>query len=497
VAVVADVAAAVAAADHEDAGEHVGADVDAGVHVDVIDALGWCAFTRRSATLDGSVPLRVAHACVPLLEGNSHGLQLSLRAPLLVQRGLVTASASLGDAGEALTALWRGALPRLVDDGLLSPGWQRELARGLVVPRGRSSVRLWTGLLVRPRAGLWVRVGKGSNRRALSYTVGEVVVVDPGGFVPLLLDVVLASSATRAVVGDECATLGVLRPGLAIARAPLSAHVDVGRAHLAFYDDAYFAQKKGQPTRKYRRTIVRPDVEPAASVHDGGAVVVEAGPCAATIAPLSSSARVALPDVESDRVPAHLGQLDVVTFDNMVPLSVSGDGLRWNVVADSRRLEAHAAAIRATWRAALGDAVETYSKGALLYLTKYVSQHPPGEPHFFVKPFALTKTPPGWSCLLEGVDGDGDDGPYDVWRGVVRTDAFHATPAVFHLWRPGASFVVPEGRPLLRAIPLPRSLQAPRVDLRFLDGVGPLSSSEAADDDARQGRASKEHRQGP
>ena len=131
-------------------------------------------------------------------------------------------------------------------------------------------------------------------------------------------------------------------------------------------------------------------------------------------------------------------------------------------------------AIRAIWRAALGDAVVDGAKGALLYLTKYVSQHPPGEPHFFVKPFALTQTPPGWSCLLEGLDGDGsDDEPYDVWRGVVRTDAFHATPAVFHLWRQGVAFVVPEGRPLLRAIPLPRSLQTPRIDIRFLDGVGP------------------------
>jgi len=83
-----------------------------------------------------------------------------------------------------------------------------------------------------------------------------------------------------------------------------------------------------------------------------------------------------------------------------------------------------------------------------------VSQHPPGEPHFFVKPFALTKTPPGWSCLLEGIDSDGSDAePDDVWRGVVRTDALRATPAVFHLWRQGVAFVVPEGQPLLHAIP--------------------------------------------
>ncbi|MBM4280334.1 MAG: hypothetical protein FJ137_06095 [Deltaproteobacteria bacterium] len=172
---------------------------------------------------------------------------------------------------------------------------------------------------------------------------------------PLLLHVTLAAGAPRAVVADECATLGVLAPGLSLARGSLAVHLGVARARLALYDERHFAQKKGpmteerkgQPTRQYARTIARRDPAPAQDRGYGGprldAVVVEAGPCAATIASLSTGARVALPDGEADAAPARHGRLDVVTFANMVPLTVVGDGLRYGVVVDERRLAAHAA----------------------------------------------------------------------------------------------------------------------------------------------------------
>src|SRR5262249_49765448 len=56
---------------------------------EVLDILGGLVrLTRRSPTLDGSVPLRVARACLPLLEGNAYGLQLVLTRPLTVRRRL-------------------------------------------------------------------------------------------------------------------------------------------------------------------------------------------------------------------------------------------------------------------------------------------------------------------------------------------------------------------------------------------------------------------------
>lgn len=118
----------------------------------------------------------------------------------------------------------------------------------------------------------------------------------------------------------------------------------------------------------------------------------------------------------------------------------------------------------AAWRDAVGGGARLEHPGSELYLTKYFTPHPPGEPHFFVKPWALTATPPGWSCLVEGIHGDG----YDVLRGIVSTDVFHATPAVFRVHREGAWIAVPEGAPLLRVIPVPRSLLTHEFRLRRL-----------------------------
>ena len=53
-------------------------------------------------------------------------------------------------------------------------------------------------------------------------------------------------------------------------------------------------------------------------------------------------------------------------------------------------------------------------------------------------------------------------------RGVVSTDTFFATPAVFRVHREGAPVHVPEGRPLLRVIPVPRRLLASEYRLRRL-----------------------------
>jgi hypothetical protein len=53
-------------------------------------------------------------------------------------------------------------------------------------------------------------------------------------------------------------------------------------------------------------------------------------------------------------------------------------------------------------------------------------------------------------------------------RGVVSTDSFFATPAVFRIHRVGAPVVVPEGRPLLRVIPVPRRLLAADYRMRRL-----------------------------
>src|SRR5207244_4305597 len=45
--------------------------------------------------------------------------------------------------------------------------------------------------------------------------------------------------------------------GMELDVVELAAAKEEGRAHAAFYDAAYFAAKKGAPTRKYRRMVTR------------------------------------------------------------------------------------------------------------------------------------------------------------------------------------------------------------------------------------------------
>jgi len=153
-------------------------------------------------------------------------------------------------------------------------------------------------------------------------------------------------------------------------------------------------------------------------------------------------------------VPAPKGtRLAVVRFLNAVPFSAHYDGNTLAVEPEKSALAAGARAIEAELASALGAGFGAANKGSVLYLTKYFTPHPHGEPHFFVKPWAFTETPPGWSSIVEGVRGPG----WDVMRGVVWTDRFHATPAVFSL-QAGRRVRVAAGAPLLDVVPFPRSL---------------------------------------
>ncbi len=139
-------------------------------------------------------------------------------------------------------------------------------------------------------------------------------------------------------------------------------------------------------------------------------------------------------------------------FSADVGLRARFDGQDAAVTPDPSDLARGAAEVRAALARTFGDAWLEENRGAVLYLTKYVTPHVRGEPHFFVKPWSFTVTPPGWSSLVEGVSGRG----YELLRGVVWTDRFHATPAVFAL--EGPPVAVERGAPLIDVIPFRRAL---------------------------------------
>lgn len=413
-------------------------DEEAGTVFEVLDALGLAQLVKRSGDLDGSVPLRVAQACAPLFEGNAFGFQIRLRQPITLRRGSGGMAVELAAPyAEALTASHRAVLPRLVARGLLPRGgpFFSEFAENFAHTRaqgtGTRRLRLWTGLLVRADAGVWLRASATANRRNRFIEVAEHFIRDDGKFAPLVLDITLRADAPERVTLDgEIGTVAPVAPGARIEEVPLAQAPEIALSHAAFYDAAYFDAKEAGPTRKYRK--MKPLPAPPRDDSPANCRVITAGPATHTIT----------------------GAIPRVVFGNLVPFEACFDGYKVTVDLNERALRAGARSVERTFAEALGPTFLGQNRQAMWYFTKYVTPHPPGEPHFFVKPWAFLQTPPGWSCLLEGVHGEG----FDVLRGVVATDVFHATPAVFHVFRTGQPIQVSFGEPLLQAIPIERRL---------------------------------------
>ncbi len=412
----------------------------------VLDAFegGPFRLDARDRTLEGAVAVRAAQACLPLLEGNALGLQLRLARPLPLTRPRLGRVVGTDDD---FVRRHVAAIPRLRAQGLVSEAWASAFARGPFHEAGRTW--LFTGLLVRAPAGLLLRVTHAGNRRAFDVGVDEVYAHGDDGLVPLVLGLDVPS---KSVLQGEVATLHLVAPDLPFRTVPLAEAPAVGRAHAEFYDAAYFARKKaGAVTRKYRRLLS----EELGDDTDARAELVTIdGPVGAIEARRLRLSMASPRPVEPSSGPA----ARVLRFGARLDFQVRWDGQTLSLDWDRPTLEHGAAGVERAFRELYGEAFATTHRGALLYLTKYFTPHPTGEPHFFVKPWSFVRTSPGLSSI---VDGAARLGPFDVLRGVISTDRFHATPAVFRLHQPG-TFSVRAGEPLADVLPVPRAL----LDLR-------------------------------
>jgi hypothetical protein len=130
---------------------------------DVVDALELVTLERRSPVLDGSIPLRAAQGCKPFLDGNSAGLHVRFRIPAVI---LKEGALQLTDEDhDRIASIYPTRLDALVRRGLLTENgyWDGRLRNGLVWHEGRSMF-VWTGLLVRPAAGVRMMVTRAYNR---------------------------------------------------------------------------------------------------------------------------------------------------------------------------------------------------------------------------------------------------------------------------------------------------------------------------------------------
>lgn len=415
-----------------------------------------CRLTTREGTLGGSVPLRVAQACAPLLEGNAFGHQITFTRRLTLGARLGRPIVAATSERDAVDRAHRAAAPVLAARGLVG-AWHARLAKSWWWSE-RGVLRVWTGLVVSPRGGLFLRVSGAGSRAPLGVTVRAQWIAGTSGYVPLILELEGVEDGAR--LDGDCATIAAVAP-TSIDVVDVRAAPELVLAHTRFYDARYFeAKRRGEVTKRYRRMIgrrggsaPRPAVEGAGEVCRGRVAHVAGPPPEIVrvdrVLVASSTSPVALPREE----PAPT----FVRFRNAVSFAAHFDGNTLLVEPDHAELERGARAVEVALRGVdpAVVAAEGEHRGALLYLTKYFTPHPRGEPHFFVKPWAFTETAPGWSSLIEGPRGPG----YDVMRGVVWTDRFHATPAVFAL-APGRRVRVRAGAPLLDVLPVSRALSA-------------------------------------
>lgn len=348
--------------------------------------LPWTLSTR-SATLNGTVPLRAARACPPLLAGNAFGLGLSPTHRIHVRRGL-----------------------RRVD---VDPEPLRVRTRGTRA----IEVVFATGLSVATDGDERLAIGRAYNRRDRRATAEDAPVTRGAPIeVTLRLEVGLRE---EVVLGGEVACVGGYRDDVSIATEAEAA--SLLRAHVGFFDDAYFEGKRGKPTLKYRdvarsRERAESTTPRLVVAHVGGAPPVLARGADGVVA-------------------------IVVAADVDVRLAFHGE--RVEPTMDPRGIAERGRRIEARARALLGGA--QLPEGALRYFTTYITPHAPGDPHVFLKPAVLAGGAAGAALVVDGPDAVGLEG----FRGVTEADWFHALPAVGEMTSSRA--LVRAGKQVLRA----------------------------------------------
>lgn len=403
----------------------------------------------RSPTLDGQVPLRVAQACVPFLEGNAAGVQIVFSRRITVRVRLGRASIAMDEAGRHVDRVHRALVPFYVERGLLPRGgeWHRRLSRGPFWTE-RGVLRVWTGLLVTPPRDGFVRVSDGGNRRARGFGVRRAHLAG-GAPVPLVVD--LQGVRDGARLEGEVATLFPVEHRR-IEVVPLDEARALVEAHADFYDARYFSKKSDATTKKYRRLVAEEAARP-----ERREAHVRVAHLAGPRPEIVDTSRILTGEGERRGAAP-----PAVRFASPVSVRAQWDGHTFVVTPDPRELDEGAREVRRALAGAMGEAWVSQHKGAVLYLTKYVTPHPIGEPHFFVKPWAFVETPRGVSFVVEAAEGF-DATPLEVLRGAVWGDRFHAVPAVFHATGSTVAKLA-RGAPLVDVFPVTReALTRPAV----------------------------------
>jgi hypothetical protein len=404
---------------------------------------GFTHIHKRSGELDGNLPVRAARYCGPVFEGNAAGFQIQLDQPMTVRRkrGGTVSWDLTPPALELVTEHVNEALDAGIRAGLLPRGgfWHRLLAGDALPVRGDRAL-IWTGHLIRPRAGLWALVGGAFNRRSRVPVVDHVV-TDPEHYVPLIVELdVRALTTEPAWMESDLGCVTPLSPRARITKERLRPGAPELHQFASYFSDAYFETKGRHPTASYIRQQREHRVKASPR---GDARLLFAGPDVHAVTAFRRFIGVR----GFGTRPHAPGELQFATVRNIAPIRWTWQGqTHSSFQVDNARL---LSGLQALWRATFGD---TASSG-LEFLSHYALGEQWDQPYVQLQPWVFTPTPDGWSMLVDGIHHTPE---YDGMRAVIATDWFFALAMVYRLYAPG-TVRIPFRAPLLRAIPVLRA----------------------------------------
>lgn len=433
---------------------------------------GLAHLVKRSGDLDGNLPVRAARYCGPVFEGSAAGFQVVLAQPMSLgrdRRGRLAWDLT-PPILQLLTEQVPAALELGAREGLIdrTGAWWRMFRRDPLPTRG-SRAFLWTGMVVRPRPGLWLVVGGAYNRRSRIAVVDHVV-SDPDRFVPLVVEIDARQvGRPPAWLESEIACVTPVAPRVRLRKERLRAGAPELRSFAAFFSEEYFATKAQHPTATYVRRTRDRRVKAAETCE---ARLLFAGPDVHAIGEFGRFITAG----GFARAPSSPGTLQFALVRHIARVRWTWQGqTHTSFEVEQRRL---LPALEALWKETVGEGAPS----GFQFLANYALGEQWDQPYVQVQPWVFLPTPDGWSTLVDGIH---HPPAFDGMRAVIATDWFHALAMVLRVFEVGA-VDLPVRTPLLRALPVSR----PVLDLGIKEAI--LGPSDAAPEPAAEARSGPE-----
>lgn len=416
---------------------------EAAIAFEVIDLLnGFCQLVKRSPNLDGSLPMRAAQHCSPVMEGSSAGAQVAARHPFYIRKSKSGYHIQLtGQGGEALERC-ASAVELAVERGLIRRGsyWHKKLAEGAISLRG-NRLSIWTGLVIQPKPDIWLLVTAAFNRRSRVEILPHVIASQ--GPVPLVLEADLAATRFEGNVWmqEEIGCVMPVRPKVKMRITKFEKELEIARAFIDYYDPSYQEEKRHHATARYRRMHTKSPREAAPS---GDSRVTSFGPAVHKIRQFERFAS----DQGVTKTPVVPGDLDYADICNGPAAKFIFDGNSTEYIDTG--LDKYVRPFEKFFEKHFPD-----RKGSLPGVDDYLASGSRGEAILGLVPWAFTATPTGWSTLVDAYNHPSLDA--DGMRGIIATDWFHTLGNVLQLHRPG-KFTIRKGVPIMRLLPVPREM---------------------------------------